>query len=1409
MPGYGEGTWILGTGGGFIEPSEIHNPEARVTNLVNGTSTFKWRVEHNGCVIEDEVEVTYGNITPAEAGANVYNLCGDTYSLSANGPFNGIGQWSVIYGSGMFDDVNNPKTKVRGLQKGRNTLQWKITYNSDISVDTIQIWNMSVTDAYAGTDRTICTYEYELQGNAPKEQRLEIHRKENGVDDVIEVLYSQEWELISGGCEFDYPANFTGDKSKIQAKNVQNAKAINLKQGRNKFVYKMFNVINDEKLCYSADTVEIINDKADEAYACGLNNECDTIYTCTGAARLYPNSPTYGDGSWRVASGGSGNFNDNDVYNLGQGANSLIWEIVTETGGQCNSADTVIVVNNTPTPADAGPDDPLAVCGSTSTLSGNKPMYFTRAYWELIEGGGQFIDPATGDTVSRVELRRNDGTENQTVKVVNLAFGNNRFRWVVENEGCQSSDETILNNIFIKAEAGDVSPLCVDSVKLTANNPAPGVGMWSIMGGNGRGSFVDPTDPHTVVRNLGNGYNTLLWTVNYLECPSVDTVVVLNNSATKAMISGGPQSLCDVNSTILTAAPLVASEDSSWYEYGYWEIAEGGGKFLNDSSNTTIVSDIPFNKDGNRYRWTIIRYHKESNFKCISRDDVLVEYNKVEAYAGEDQALCYDNTVLAAHSAGVGTGRWSISGSASSGTFDDETDPTTRISKLGRGENILRWTTSYKGCEDYDEVTIINGMPSKPYAGQPQETCYDEVTLEAHPAEPGEIGVWSTVAGSMPWNEDNINVHNATILTEKGDNTYRWTLVKETPIYRGVDENGDPFYDPLKCYLSDDVVISNQRPSEPFAGVDKAICSSSYPLKAVTPSYGEGIWTIEEGGGKIADPKSPETMVTNLAYGKTRFKWTLTVDNNCPLFKEVTIINGSPSDADAGPDSEDCSSESVLDANVPAVGEGMWSILSGAEGTIADPFDPKTSVSNLIFGENKFLWVIKNTTTGFDGNTFQCESQDTVSVWNMIPDQANAADDQLKCKDYTVMNANRPSVGHGYWRLLQGSGEFKDSTDAKTSVTGLGYGENIFRWTISFGECITEDDVVVYSQKAEPYAGENDVTYTDSYRLNAGNPGRLPGYWQYLGSSEEIVFEDSTDFHTMVRGLSRGVNTFRWVIDVDECHTFDEVSIVYKVVPLAGFTADTLQGCSPLTVRFSDESIEAKQYKWDFGDGTTSNIRNPMHTFQLPGNYEVILTVPGPDGKDSKYTQFVRVYGHPTASFDAAPQLVYMPDDKVYFVNHSEGASEYEWSFGDGGYSSDKNPSYLYQGEGLYTVTLRVWNEFGCDADTTKESFIEARRGGFIVFPNTFAPRNELNGNVSIFGVNATFRPVYQDVTSFHMQIFNRWGQLIFETDDINEGWDGRFNGDIAPEGVYVWVAKGRFVSGKEYNKSGQVLIVK
>ena len=198
----GQGTWSLVSGGGSISDEDLHNPNALVYNLQNGTSVFRWTVEKQGCKISGDVNIVYGDVTPPNAGYQVINNCSSTYQLSANGPFNGIGQWSVVYGSGSFDDASDPKTKVRGLQKGRNVLQWKITYNSGALTDTVEIWNMAVTEAQAGFDRTICSYDYELQGNSPKELPYTVTDASLG-NKKYQVKSTQLWELISGGCTYE------------------------------------------------------------------------------------------------------------------------------------------------------------------------------------------------------------------------------------------------------------------------------------------------------------------------------------------------------------------------------------------------------------------------------------------------------------------------------------------------------------------------------------------------------------------------------------------------------------------------------------------------------------------------------------------------------------------------------------------------------------------------------------------------------------------------------------------------------------------------------------------------------------------------------------------------------------------------------------------------------------------------------------------------------------------------------------------------------------------------------------------------------------------------------------------------------------------------------------------------------
>ncbi len=1633
--GYGVGHWELYRGGGTIESP--YSVTTRVTDLDLGNSYFKWIIENNNCTASGIYTVINGSTTDAEAGSNVYDLCTDSYTLSGNGPFNGIGQWKVVLGTGEFADSYSATTTVSGLAEGHNAFEWSITYNSRVSRDTVHIWNMSVTDAYAGVDRTgdqaLCGDSITLQGGNVSANSYSFTKidSETGLSTATYVSTTHEWSLLSGGGSFyfnesseevmiDEDGNATLDEEKavrtifytaegsvdsdvyatyleeeqLYAKYSRNPAAVGLKQGTNKFLYTVTNGI-----CSSVDTFTVFNDRADDAWACGLGNTCDTLYTCDGTITLNPNSPSYGTGEWKISSGGSAKFSGNYAYDLAQGPNTLIWEISTTKGGDCTTRDYVVVQNNSPTEADAGSDDPLTVCGSESVLSGNKPTYYSYAYWELVEGSGQFITkdgdgedvytylftndskvvaetidgetvyvhyksdgdvnfyyyPATETTTDsyvsaagaeltavtetktgtytesgvtssvtyetivlyytdgtvyaqqerntdatlsaattglltdRVTLYRGDGTDNQNVSVSGLAFGNNRFRWVIVNgEGehtCTSTDETILNNIFIQSVAGSVAPLCADSVRLTANNPSPGVGLWSIAAGRGRGSFDDSSDPHTYVRNLGSGENVLVWTVNYLECPSTDTVVVLNVRPTDAYITSSYQNLCETNETILTAGALATFDASTnMVEYGEWQIAEGAGNIISPNSSTTRVTDIPFNTGGNRFNW-IVRRTYNSSTTCVSMTDVTVYYNKIEADAGDDDLVCSDSYVLKATSASPGTGEWSIIGASSSGIFENTADPTTSISGLANGSNILRWTTTYNGCSDYDEVTIYNGNPSVPNAGGNDEICQatgdhvDEYTLSAAVPEIG-IGHWVTMGGSAEWDEDETpyldsnwlreqadkdgwtaeqrqyidfddeetstwyasdtnekakaydsSIFNptATLTIGKGKNTYRWLVENRNAV--PIWEDDAYSIQIFTCTLSDDVVITNLNPSEPEAGDDRALCTDSYELNATAPTYGTGRWTIDgSGGGTIADPTSAKTNVTNLAYGTTTFKWTVSVDGMCAKSDYVTLKNMAASTSDAGPDADVCVTEYALNANTPVIGTGHWEVGSGNYSVITgttddgttvvnesfeDIYDPQTTVTNFIFGDNIFYWVIENVEE-FNGTTYKCTSTDSVVLNYQIPDQAVAGANQTICLDYTVMNANTPVYGTGVWSLLQGEGTIADSTNAKTTITGLAYGENIFRWTISYLGCTTDSDVVIYSQTADPYAGENDVTYTDTYQLNAGNPGRLSGYWTVLGNADKtayggttIVFEDSTKYNTYVSGLSRGVNTFRWTIKTDDCIVYDEVSITYKIVPNASFSADYIEGCYPLTVHFSDQSENASSYNWDFGDGTTSTLRSPSHTFQLSGTYEVRLSIPGPDGLSSDTSVYITVYDHPTASFDAQPQLVYLPDDAVHFINRSVGATSFLWNFGDGNTSTEKNPLYTYSNEGFYTVNLQVWNDHGCSSDTTKESFIEARSGGFIVFPNTFAPRAEATGISTTYSVNATFRPQYQDVETFTLQIFNRWGQKVFETNDISTGWDGHFNGSVAAAGVYTWVAKGKFVSGKQYTKSGQVLLLR
>ncbi|WP_066632285.1 PKD domain-containing protein [Labilibacter marinus] len=1315
-PTEGSGVWTLLEGRGDIINPTSHT--SRVENLFPNINRFRWTVTKLNCSDYVDVEVQSGALAQAEAGWDQLDLCEDFTTLQANLPENTFGEWTVDKGGVKFENDNNndPKVNIYDVSPGRNVLRWTLRFvgkGSQFTTDTVVIINNKPSDAWAGFDITECGNEAKLEAREP-------------------IYGTPSWTVLSGGGAFD---DDTDPKTTIRG----------LNQGENVIKYEITNDV-----CHSYDTISIFNHEPSEALA------GDDLVVCADSAEINPSIPKYGEGKWRVIEGSGKGKNDAGAYTdeivgtyvhaLSPGVNVLVWEVqVPGAGADCVKRDTITITNNAPSISFAGHDRPI--CTDSVNLSGSVPIYGT-GKWTLISGSGDIEDDLQTNTLVR-----------------NLGKGKNRFRWTVDNNGCTSVSDVEIANNLIEAFAGYEQINCADTAVLEANNPLPGEGNWGVLGGSGSANFDDNLDPYTNVRNLDKGENILTWTINHQGCRSVSEVKVTNNQPSTAF-AGDNKATCD-NSIYLGASnPEVGA--------GHWTIRSGGGKFVDDLDNSTLVDSLKFGK--NIFRWTV-------EYKgCNSIDDVEIDFNTIEATVGGTQEVCSDKTFLEANSALPGVGTWTVVGGGSQAKFVNSHDPVTEVFDLAKGTNRLMWSINNKGCVTSAEVDIINHTPSTAYAGNTQELCEDFTILDATPVSIGS-GRWEILTGAAFISATEVLEPKASISgLSKGENVFRWIVTSDNGL----------------CTSVDDVLVINNKPSIPYAGRDEEYCSPTVVLKAAEPDFGTGNWSIIEGGGNFDNPALPGATISNLNEGVNVLMWTIT-QGQCTLTDSIEIINNTPTTSNAGPDIEDCKNYAPLDANVATQGTGYWTLVSG-NATFIDEADPKTRVEDLTHGDNILMWNIQKGS---------CISSDEIVVRNNIPSQAEAGTDKESCEDYVTLNASDPTSGVGSWSVLSGNGKFDDASSPISIVRDLELGENRLLWTVTYGSCTTEDVVEIISNKAAPYAGEDDISYESTYELKASNPGDLGATWSIVAGNGQ--FDDNTFYNTKVNDLNEGVNTYRWTMDVNGCITYDDVSVEYRVVPSAAFKVDTIQGCYPLAIQFTNQSIGGSTYNWDFGDGDISSQRNPVHTFDDPGVYTVTLTAPGPDGLNGTHQMDIIVHDHPVADFSYGPEVVYVPSQKLDCNDASVDAVRYLWDFGDGNTSTLVNPSHGYTEEGVYSVSLMVESEYNCIDEITKVDIVTVKLEGFIEFPNAFEPRPDGGNSGSAGGLedNSIFKPRKRDVETFKIQIFNRWGQLIYESEDIEEGWNGFFNNQLSPQGVYVWKATGTFISGTVFNEAGSVLLVR
>ena len=276
------------------------------------------------------------------------------------------------------------------------------------------------------------------------------------------------------------------------------------------------------------------------------------------------------------------------------------------------------------------------------------------------------------------------------------------------------------------------------------------------------------------------------------------------------------------------------------------------------------------------------------------------------------------------------------------------------------------------------------------------------------------------------------------------------------------------------------------------------------------------------------------------------------------------------------------------------------------------------------------------------------------------------------------------------------------------------------------------------------------------------------------------------------------------------------IPVTTGALPNPAFVGDTLNGCPVLCVSFTDQTTistgSITGWTWDFGDNSPNVFtQNPAHCYSQPGTYTVTLTTTSNNGCVQTLTlpNYITVYPMPTASFSANPQHTDVLNTNVSFTDLSSGAPvSWTWDFGDPTTVSDtsdlQNPQYYYSTEagGTYPVYLQVVNQYGCVDDTSLEVIIDPEFTFYI--PNCFTP----NGD----GVNDGFYGAGIGITSYNIWIFDRWGNLIFTTNDINEAWDGTVqgkHGDICQEDVYVWKVVLTDVFNKKHKYIGHVSLIK
>lgn len=625
-------------------------------------------------------------------------------------------------------------------------------------------------------------------------------------------------------------------------------------------------------------------------------------------------------------------------------------------------------------------------------------------------------------------------------------------------------------------------------------------------------------------------------------------------------------------------------------------------------------------------------------------------------------------------------------------------------------------------------------------------------------------------------------------------------------------------------------------PSAAVAGNDFSVCSDTAYMNGNSLTYGTGTWSIISGPGVVLNPTAYNAAVTGLIQGQTTTLRYTASNGPCTPNSDTVLLyrEFAPSAASASPDQAICATSTTVTGNAPTVGTGQWYLLSGS-GTITNPTSTTTTITAIGPGVNLFVWSINNGVC--------VPKTDTVVITRDVPPtNAFAGPDIQLCGSSVALAGNMPTIGNGIWSIQSGGGAIAAPGNPNSMLNSVPVGTTVLTWSISNGACPASIDTITVTRSNSPASptvtGNIQVCAGNQTLLTANSAATIPNYTWWDAASGGTVLASTASFSTPpvtgtityyvdVQDASttctstrvpvvvtmvpnpvvnlgpdrticnndttcftapNGLTGYIWstgdtvssictansgdlwiqVTDANNCIGRDTVLVNFIPAPTVSLGADTgyCQGSNVTIGGFSGTNT----YLWSTGATT------PSISVNAAGNYSVTCTSNnGCSGSDTiNIVQYPAIQAAFTVDTSFCPQVV--------FVDNSTGGDVWSWSFGDSQTSSSASPIHIYQGNGMYNVSLTVTGL--CGSSTVSQQVPVHCLVG-VQMPDQLEILLYPNPN------DGTFTVAFEGLeTDANISVWNLEGQLLLQKEVENQRGDVRANISIPNPVAGVYLVK-------------------